>query len=124
MEDNRKNPDPIGRELDVEFYRFSGGSIADTRNFCRERDSKIFHYKEVMDWTQEDWDGKHLDANEETIFKYVGGSCAAGDRNEKCLHTLMPVSVVIVPKEVLYRSIRKGYYRTTQFEIEELKLTI
>ena len=122
MEENRTNPDKYGRELRIEFYCYSGSCIATTRDFCLERANKYFHYKEIMDWAIEDWEGKHLKTNEKTIFKYVGGYCKQGDKNEKCQHTLMPVSQFSVPKDVLRRNMDKGYFIPSEHAIKLLEL--
>ena len=122
MEDNRENPEPIEKSLGQEFYMFTGGLIDGTRKFCREKDGKYFHFKEIMDWAKEDWEGKHPETNEENIFKYVGGFCAAGDINEQCTHALVPMSLILVPRDVLERNIKKGYYKPSQFDIGELRL--
>ena len=111
MADNRINPTKEGKELGTQFYVFVGVDIMSTRSFCKERNGKYFHFKEIMDWASEDWEGKHPKTNEKTIFKYVGGYCMKGDRNERCTHMLMPVSQFVVPKDVLIRNIEKGYFQ-------------
>ena len=122
MKDERINPDKFAMELGTEFYLYSGPNITTLRAFCKERNSKYFHYKEVMDWASEDWEGKHPKTNEKTIFKYRGGYCMRGDQNEKCLHVLFPVSMAIIPKDVLKRNIDKGYFVADDFTLKLLNL--
>jgi hypothetical protein len=121
MTDKRLNPDKYGRELDVEFYIYSGPEITTLRPFCKERNNKFFHYKEIMDWAHEEWEGKHPKTSEKTIFKYRGGYCMKGDKNEKCLHSLMPVSIAIVPKEVIQRNLDKDYIENRESALTLLK---
>lgn len=122
MEDKRINPNKYGRDLGIEFYFYSGSCIATTRDFCLEHANKYFHYKEIMDWAIEDWEGKHLKTNEKTIFKYVGGYCKKGDKNETCKHVLMPASQFSVPKDVLKRNMDKGYFMPNAHAIKLLEL--
>lgn len=122
MIDNRKNPNSEDRKIGFEWYVLRGGLIDSTRDFCRERNDKYFHYKEIMDLANEDWEGKHPRTTEKTIFKYAGGYCNAGDIDQTCHHTFMPTSIALVPKYVLYRNIEKGYLKLNEAQMRVLDL--
>jgi len=116
-EESISNPDPNER-LGLQFYRFLGGNMNHTRPFCKEKNGKYFHYREIMEWANEDWEGKHPDTDSTTIFQYVGGFCSEGDKDEKCHHMLMPTSTFAVPKEDILRAYNTGYYKPTLTERE------
>ena len=111
-------------EIDAEWYYYSGGELPTTRCFCEERNGQYFHYKEIEAWGRgEDlgdcrsgdlWAGADRNTNEQTIFILLGG--------HNCMHSLMPVSIFDVPKDVIERNISKGNYEPTQFESDELGL--
>ena len=105
----------ISASLGLEFYRYVGGKIKDTRDFCRTRNGNYYHREEVKDWGNlKDWSGRNPNTNENTIFVLRGGY--------NCRHTLVPVSVAVVPKEVLQRAMNKGYFKPTEKEKELLNL--
>lgn len=115
----------IAEDLGVEWYRYSGGLVKDSRCFCIERDRKYFHFKEVDAWGRgEDlgicdngdgtWAGMNAATNESTIWSYRGGW--------RCSHTLSPVSIVIVPRDVILRNMDNGNFEPSEFERTELNL--
>lgn len=105
----------ISSSLDIEFYRYVGGTVKDTREFCKQRNGKYFHREEVKEWGRlKDWGGRNPNTNENTIFVLRGGY--------NCRHTLVPVSNAVVPKDVLVRAMNKGYFKPTQKEKELLHL--
>lgn len=84
----------------IEFYSYSGGKQDTTREFCKERVNKIFHYKEIQKWAKLSWDGKARDTDKKTIFTKLGGY--------NCNHSLIPVGINDVPISVLKRNIEAG----------------
>lgn len=135
---DRTYTNAVAEENDFEWFYYSGGilepvysksgrQIGGTRCFCYERNEKYFHYKEVESWGAGNvtdgvegkdcgfpWSGMNANTNESTIFTYAGGYM--------CSHSLQPVSVFIVPKDVIQRNIDKGYFEPTEAVAEELGL--
>lgn len=94
----------------VEFYLFQGRPIATTREWCREREGRIWHVEEIREWGRQaaagdGWDGMVEGTDERTIFTYLGGWY--GDRNS-CRHVLVPVLRKNVPPEDIVRMVSKG----------------
>lgn len=94
------------QDLDIQFYRYQGGIIKDTREFCQERNGRFFHFEEVESWAGLKWQGKIKETNQKSIFIYAGGY--------NCRHSFVPVSEANVPKEVLLEAISKGYYNPSE----------
>lgn len=121
---DRAYTNAISEDLDVEWFRYSGGVVKDSRCFCVDRDRQYFHYKEIEAFgrmedlgecnTGEGWQGMMVGTNEATIFIVAGGY--------NCKHTWSPVSIVIVPRDVILRNIANGNFEPTRFEKEELGL--
>jgi len=113
-------------ELEAVWWFYTGGIIQDTRCFCEQRNNKYFHQKEVEAWgrgeTEEGdlescgfpWQGMIPQTNEKTVFILRGGY--------NCKHSLIPVSAVVVPRDVLERNISSGNFEPTDFERTELGL--
>lgn len=104
----------IAEELDVEWFFYSGDTIATTRPFCDKRHNQFFYYKEIEDWASLDWSGKIPETNSSTIYSYRGGF--------GCRHAILPVSIFAVPKEVIERNIASGNYSPSEKEAELLGL--
>lgn len=104
------------QDLDIQFYRYQGGIIKDTREFCQERNGKFFHFEEIESWAGLKWQGKIKETNEKSIFIYAGGY--------NCRHSFVPVSEVNIPKEVLLDAIAKGYYNPSEETRELLGLQL
>jgi hypothetical protein len=110
---DRSYTNAVSTDLSLEFYRFTGGKIEDTRCFCRERAGKYFHQKEVEGWGEgkglgdckQDglWQGANANTDKSTIFLYLGGY--------NCKHSILPVSTKSVPREVINRAKQEGYYK-------------
>jgi len=83
------------KELGLVWYRYIGGVIQTTREFCEERDGEYYHEDEIAEWADEDWDGKIDGTNAENIFSYCGGW--------NCRHSVIPVHESMVPEEDLKR---------------------
>jgi hypothetical protein len=102
----------VAQDLGLEFYRYSGGEIDTTRCFCDERNGKYFHKKEIEEWgekrnlgscgTGNGWAGMNTNTNKATIFIFAGGY--------NCHHSILPVSEISVPKEVIERNKANGNY--------------
>lgn len=99
----------VTRDLGLEFYLYSGGltkagkGSSGSRPFCIDRADHFFHQKEIEGWADLEWAGKRQGTTKSSIFVFAGGW--------NCRHTIIPVSVVIVPQEVIQRAIDKGYYK-------------
>lgn len=86
----------VADRIGAEWYRYTGGTIKDSRPFCVERNGKYFHKKEIEKWASLEWAGKNNSSDKATIFAFAGGW--------NCRHSIMPVSENSVPKEVLERN--------------------
>ena len=106
----------IALDLDIEWYAYRGGLIEDSRDFCIARNGKYFHREEVIAWGKlGNWDGKIPATDEKTIFVYAGGYA--------CLHSILPTSIALVPKDVLLRNIKNGNYKPNEKEKEILGIS-
>lgn len=108
---DRSYTNTIATDLELEFYRYTGGHVKETRCFCEERKGKYFHKKEVADWGNGKgfssdcpypWAGMNANTDSATIFFYAGGY--------NCKHSILPVSIKSVPIEVINRAKAKGFY--------------
>lgn len=107
----------LAETLDVQFYRYIGGTLPDTRCFCDERNNNYYHYEEIVSWGRGEnigggcgypWQGMILGTNESTIMNYLGGY--------NCQHSIIPVSLISVPKKYIIRAIDKGFFKPTSVE--------
>lgn len=46
------------QEMGYKFAYYQGGLIRTTRDFCEERNNKIWHESEIESWKELEWDGK------------------------------------------------------------------
>lgn len=122
---DRAYTNAIAEDLEVEWFRYSGGLVKDSRCFCQERDRQYFHFKEIEAFGNgEDlgscnegdgvWQGQMKGTNSGTIFIVAGGY--------NCRHTWSPVSIVLVPREVILRNMANGNFDPSEFEKKELDL--
>jgi hypothetical protein len=72
----------VAEDRGVTRWRYSGGTVEDSREFCVERQGRVFTTEEVKAWAVEEWQGKAYGTDEETIFMYLGGY--------NCMHVLSP----------------------------------
>lgn len=56
--DRRLNVD-AGRELDIKYYLYTSGTVENSRDFCKEREGKVFTIDEIMEWQNLTWKGKN-----------------------------------------------------------------
>lgn len=121
---DRAYTNAIAEDLDVEWFRYSGGLVKSSRCFCDERDRQYYHFKEIEAWgrmedlgecnTGEGWAGMMVGTNESTIFIVAGGY--------NCRHSIMPVSITLVPRDVILRNMDNGNFEPSDFERTELGL--
>jgi hypothetical protein len=99
--------------LNIEWFRYVGGEIPTTREFCRNREGGIFHKKEIEMWGEgknsagiddiEDgtWSGRIDGTNEKTIFVNKGGW--------ECRHEFVPINKEQIPDEIIQRVRNEGF---------------
>lgn len=105
----------VAYELGFEWFRYRGGLIKDSREFCVERDDKAYHRAQVAEWgTIKQWQGRREGTDESTIFTFLGGY--------NCKHTLIGVSEMDVPVEDLRAAMMAGYYQPPEFVKKRLGL--
>ena len=85
----------------AEFYLYQGRPIDTTRDFCRAREGRYWHKKEIEEWGSMEWAGQIPGTNSTTIFSLLGGY--------NCRHVLVPVARGDVPASDLARMRSKGY---------------
>lgn len=94
---------------DGDWYTYRGGTVRDSRKFCKQRNRKFYHEKEIREWGNiKNWQGRKRGTNPGNIFINRGGY--------NCLHSIMPVSITRVPKDVLERNIKNGNWKPTESE--------
>lgn len=106
---DRSYTNTIANDLGLEFYRYTGGTVDDTRCFCKERRGKYFHRKEIEGWGEGikvgscgyPWQGMNANTDKATIFLYAGGY--------NCKHSVLPVSESSVPDADKERAKSLGY---------------
>lgn len=99
--------DAVTNDLGLEFYLYAGGLTAGgkgssgSREFCIERTGNFYHRKEIEAMADLQWKGRNPLTTKSSIFTLLGGY--------NCHHSVIPVSELIVPKEVIQRAIDAGY---------------
>lgn len=86
----------ISEKAGLEYYLYSGGLMAESRDFCISHAGNYYHKKEVEKWASQSWQGKRPGTTSSTIFIYRAGF--------NCTHSLIPVSQSVVPKNVIERN--------------------
>lgn len=118
----------VSKDLKAEWFLYTGGTIATSRPFCKERDGEYFHIREIEGWFDKPsklqpgqhtpvngkWTGMVEGTNINTFFSYCGGW--------NCAHVPLPQSIFAIPISVVKRAIDAGYYKPSKFEREELGL--
>lgn len=100
---SRSYQQSVVADLKLEFYLYSGGLIDKSREFCQARNGHYFHHNEIEAWADLDWKGKNKLTTESSIFILAGGY--------SCRHSIIPVDVLIVPRETIDRNIQNGNYK-------------
>lgn len=103
----------VADQIGADFFLYQGRPIRTTRPFCRDREGKVWHRREIEEWGRRAAAGEDLDGNgnpgwagmvegtnEQTIFLYLGGWYGG---REGCRHVLIPVPLRDVPEEDLER---------------------
>lgn len=91
----------VSQDIGIDWFKYSGSTVTDTRDFCLARFGKFFHRKEVEGWGNiKKWDGRINGTNSKNIFNFAGGW--------NCLHSIQPVSIEAVPKSVIDRNVANG----------------
>jgi len=91
----------VTNDLGLVWFRYIGGIIDKSRDFCRDRNGGYFIQGEIESWADLDWVGKNNLTTKSSIFILLGGY--------SCRHQLIPVSEVIVPKEDINRAKELGF---------------
>jgi hypothetical protein len=106
---DRSYTEVITEEEGYEWFLYSGGLMDTSRAFCKTRNGKFYHKKEVQAWGKlGDWNGRMKGTDERTIFLVAGGY--------GCQHSIQPVSVFAVPKVDVERNIANGNYEPSAVE--------
>jgi hypothetical protein len=117
----------LAEDVGAKFYRYVGGLLTDSREFCVSRNAKYYHKNEIKLWVTskggglsnptprgKSWQGRIRTTNSSTIFIDCGGF--------NCKHSLLPVSILSVPKSVIDRNIQNGNFKPSEAEKRELAL--
>lgn len=81
----------VTNDLGLVWFRYIGGLMDKSREFCIERNGGYFHQKEIESWAELDWKGKNNLTTKSSIFILCGG--------HNCRHQLVPVHEIIVPAD-------------------------
>lgn len=100
---DRSYTEVVIKDLDLQWFRYQGGIIKDSREFCIARTGKIFHIEEILLWgtVPSKWQGRNDSTNSSNIFTLLGGW--------NCLHTLIPIDISQVDETILERVRGKGF---------------
>lgn len=103
----------LANAFGVDWFKYSGARLEDSRHFCAERKRGIFHRKEIEAWgrgiptgdltlpSAGKWQGMAKDTNEYTIWIKRGGY--------RCVDAYIPMDVLNVPKDVIQRVRNEGF---------------
>lgn len=91
----------LARKYSVKYWRYVGGEIDTTRDFCEMRNRNIYTEDEIRSWAKEEWAGKIKGTTEANIMQVLGG--------HKCRHDLMPI-----PESV---ALREGYNKYNKLDL-------
>lgn len=91
----------ITEDLGLVWFRYVGGIMDKSREFCRDRNGGYFHQKEIESWANLDWKGKNPLTTKSSIFILVAGF--------NCVHQLIAVSDSVVPSEDKKRASDLGF---------------
>lgn len=104
----------VGRELELEFIQYAGGTVRDSREFCVERAGQFYHVLEVESWSTLQWQGKYRNTTPSNMLDWLGGY--------NCMHVAAYRSLIRVPRAVIERNIANGNYQPSQRDRELLSL--
>ena len=97
---HRSYQQSITKDLKLEFYMWAGGTMDKSREFCIEHSGNFYHHREIEKFSKQNWRGKIPGTTESSIFTLAGGY--------NCTHSIIPVSEVIVPEDVIERNRKVG----------------
>jgi len=101
---NRSYQTAVADSLGMDWFKYLGGRVKDTRDFCMDRLGGYYHRSEIEHWGKtERWDGRIKGTNEVNIFQRLGGY--------GCRHSLAPVTLAAVPNRWIERAISEGFYQ-------------
>lgn len=106
---NRAYNETVANLGQMNWFYYSGGLVEASRDFCRNRNEKYWHRREIESWAsipKGKWPEKMPDTNERTIFTLLGGW--------NCRHSLLPVTQDRVPDEDIDRAIKLGFMAKTE----------
>lgn len=118
---DRAGTKQLSEANDIVFFRFAGGILNDSRQFCIHRNNHYFHIKEIELWGQmkeydeskkkfvtikewkseNGWKGMIAGTNSQNIFTNLGG--------HNCRHSLIPIPISVVPKKDIKRVLDLGF---------------
>lgn len=58
---DRAVQDRYAQRLNLNYCIYQGGEVDETRDFCAQRNSKVYTRDEVLEWQNEEWQGKKTD---------------------------------------------------------------
>lgn len=73
----------LSDDFGVTKWKYQGGLVQDSRDFCMQRAGGVFTKEEIQSWASMDWQGRYRNTDESNIFVVLGGY--------NCLHSLIPV---------------------------------
>lgn len=91
----------VTEDLKLTWYRYVGGIMDKSRDFCIDRAGGYFTQKEIEGWAKLEWKGKNPLTTESSIFTLCGGF--------QCRHILIAVSDLIVPADDKERAQEAGF---------------
>ena len=91
----------IAKDVEVEYWEFTGGSLKDSRCWCLARKGRVYTTEEIRSWGRgenngscgNDWQGKNPATTEATIFAYRGGF--------NCIDSFIPRDPSYVDKKLV-----------------------
>lgn len=60
---DRTNSELFAKKLGLKAFLYNGGKIKTSREFCIQRNGKVFTIEEAMSWKNLEWDGKNKNYN-------------------------------------------------------------
>lgn len=131
---DRAGTKQLSEANDIVFFRYAGGLVEDSRQFCVHRNNHYFHIKEIELWGQmkeydeaskkfvtikewkkdNGWKGMIAGTNSQNIFTNLAG--------HNCRHSLIPVPLSAVPKSDVKRVLDLGFITLNKNQKTILKI--
>jgi hypothetical protein len=109
MQFNRNYDMQVAKYYRMVFYLYEGGLQTTSRPFCKQREGRYYHEREIRSWARENWEGKNPDTNENNIFSLAGGF--------NCNHKFIPVDNSIVPPAAVERALRLKWLSQPEYDL-------